>query len=221
MDLSTSFVIVSELMISVVRDEGSGRTTVLLHERKHGVDLSSIKVSNRLIEIETEEVTESNWKEISNLVGRVFEERELRQVSFVCYQDLSSVAFRHSIDEGKFVRSLLLIEPICSPHPTLKDRLINKIEEFLPLGLPLRTLTKGFHAPSFLHRVRCPTAVVIRKRCSNYVKQQGSFIVKSVPTALLYETDSIELKDIDVTHFLDQLSVIQARCPQKVKRKVA
>ena len=208
-------------MISVLRDEGTGRTTVLLFEKGHGVDLSSINVSNRLIEIETPEVTEKNWKEISEAVGKVFEERELRQVSFICFQDLSSVALRHSIDEGKFVRSLLLIEPVCSPHPTLLDRLINKFEEFLPLGLPLRTLTKGFHAPSFLHRVRCPTAVVIRKNCSEYVREQSAFIVKSVPTAVLFESDATLLKDIDIPHFLDRLSGIQARCPQKLKRSTS
>lgn len=202
-------------MVSVLRDEGRGRTTVLLFEKGHGVDLSSINVSNRIIEIQTEEVTENNWREISDAVGKVFEERELRQVSFVCFEDLSSIALRHSIDEGKFVRSLLLVEPVCSPHPSLLDRLINKIEEFLPLGLPLRTLTKGFHAPSFLHRVRCPTAVIIRINCSEYIRDQSSFIVRSVPTAMLYESEASELKEIDISFYLEKLSNIPARSPQK------
>lgn len=208
-------------MLRVERDEGKGRTLVFLHEERLESPqdaLQHLSAQNRLIHLVTKDVTPTNWEQISNAVSEVFENKQLRQVSFVCLEHASVIALHRSLDEGKFVRSLVLYHPISSPHPNWATRAAEYIEEKLPLGLPLRTLQPGFHAPSFLHRVRCPTVVLLREHASTQISEQAHMMAQSIPTAWLVTMGQQENLYSKIEEVVEDMSAVPVKCPQKVRQ---
>lgn len=211
----------ANIVLRIERDEGMGRALVFLHEERTAVPqvaLERLSARSRLIHLVTKDVTPKNWESISNAVSEVFEKKELRQVSFVCLEHASVVALHRSLDEGKFVRSLILYHPISSPHPNFLTRVSNALEKRLPLGLPLRTLQPGFHAPSFLHRVRCPTVILLRNNADNYISEQSCNLAKSIPTAWLVRMNEKDDLDANISTIIEQMSEIPVKCPQKARK---
>ena len=215
---SNANLVQASIVLRVERDEGKGRTLVFLHEERCSFSseaLAHLSARNRLIHLVTEDVTPQNWEELSNAVSKVFEERELRQVSFVCLEHASVIALHRSLDEGKFVRSLVLYHPICSPHPNAISRAVEWIEEKLPLGLPLRALQAGFHAPSFLHRVRCPTVILLKDSATEYVREQAHKLSHSIPTAWLVSMSDQDILEKTIGTIVEEMAEVPVKCPQK------
>lgn len=81
------------------------------------------------------------------------------------------------------VRRLILVNPTARVSPTFLVRCVDRIEMFLPLGLPLRPLGQSFDSRPLLHRIRCPALVLTTPSASRYVSDQASFIAAKIPNA--------------------------------------
>lgn len=93
----------------------------------------------------------------------------------------------------KMVRRLVLLDAMTRLAPDLFTRIIDRLERFLPLGLPLKQLSKSFDSRPLLHRIYCPSLVLLSASASDYIKQESQFIANKIPNAWLrtLEQDAI------------------------------
>lgn len=205
-------------MTQIIKDFGKGRVVSFLFERGSAPLLKpeiidKFSAQHRVLFIETDILSNDNWLEESNKVQQLLENLEIRQSSFVGIKDASSIALFTALEEQKFVRTLTLIEPTCSPHPTLLSKCVQWIEEKLPLGLPLRPFQSGFDASAFLHRVRCPVVCITYASTSSFVREQVQMMTERLPTAW-----SVELSENDneqLFSLIIDMQTVPVKCPQK------
>ena len=114
--------------------------------------------------------------------------------------------------DAKFTRRLVLVDPIVRPYSSLFSKAVDCLEQFFPLGLPLRKLSSDYDPRSSLQRVTCPTLVVSSSCVGRFSKEQAEFISQRIPNAWFCDLASCELSFIDV--LLDFLQV-PTKCPQK------
>ncbi|MCO6430398.1 MAG: alpha/beta hydrolase [Deltaproteobacteria bacterium] len=210
--------------ITVLKKGGKGRSFVILHEQNRYFEFSnalfetltspdSVSQSKALL-LSTEPITNSNWLVLSNSFRELINSEGLRQASFISFGAASSITLHLALQELKLVRSLILVDSATRPHPTLFSRIIDKLESFLPLGLPLRSLSKGFDAKSFLQRVRCPVLVVNSAACGAYLRAQAQVFHKELPTGWLYQiagNDDVR----ELTSMVLDFQKVPAKAPQK------
>jgi hypothetical protein len=205
--------------ITELNDKGKGRAFIILSEpssyqlfAKNLFD--EIAEVTRSILLETPVVTESNWRELTASLLEYLNRKNIRQASFIAFSDASSIVLNLSLNELKLVRSMVIIDAATRPHPSFFQRLVDKLENFLPLGLPLRSYGKGFDAKSFLQRMRCPVLVITSHQAGHYIKTQTEIFKQGLPTAWA-ET----LSDVNPAHQLQQMILefqqTPAKCPQK------
>lgn len=118
------------------------------------------------------------------------------------------------------VRRLVLIDPTARVTPGLLLRTIDRVEHFLPFGLPLRPLTDEFDSRPLLHRIRCPVLVIRSNNASKYIRDQALLIASKIPNARIEDVARegiLSKADIEpgfVIRLLDFLQV-PAKRPQK------
>ena len=209
----------SDRYISEIKDAGKGRAFVIVYESeiyKRMAELLSeeISASTRCLLLRSSEITDFNWREASAELQNFLLQKSLRQASFVAFAAASSLVMHMALCDLKQVRSLTLIDACTRPHPTLAQRFIDRVESFLPLGLPLRSKDKGFDAKAFLQRLRCPILVLVSSNAGLYARSQAEIFKKGLPTAWSLELGSAnqsqELKEL----ILD-FQKVPAKCPQK------
>ena len=104
----------------------------------------------------------------------------------------ASIAQALALVDTKVIRRLILVDATTRLAPGLRTRIIDRIERFLPLGLPLRTSSKEFDARPMLHRIHRPTMVVVTSQASTYVKSQCALVARNMPTAWLSQLSLTE-----------------------------
>ncbi len=206
-------------VISEIADQGKGRAFVVIYEpcvyKTYANDLfNEISQSTRCILAEIPIVTESNWSELTAELIKFLESKNIRQASFVGFSDAASIVLNLALYDLKLVRSMVLVDAATRPHPSKLQKIVDKIENLLPLGLPLRSYGKGFDAKSFLQRMRCPVLVVLSSYANLYTISQVEIFKTGLPTAW-----SVNLKQSNQMHELKELVIdfqqTPAKCPQK------
>ncbi len=99
----------------------------------------------------------------------------------------ASVAQALAVFHPTVVRRLILVDPTARLSPSLGMRIIDRIEHFLPFGLPLRKLNNAFDSRPFLHRLRCPTLILITPQAGLFHRQQSNYLAAKIPNARLRE----------------------------------
>jgi hypothetical protein len=113
-----------------------------------------------------------------------------------------------SIFYKKVVRHLVMVNPIFTkfePKASFLKMAIDRVEKWLPLGLPLRGTVVSFQIPSFLHRVRVPTLVLDSER-----NEGNRLLLESLPTGFQIFWQKGELL-ASVLEFFE----VPAKCPMK------
>lgn len=209
---------VDENLVRVVSEQGRGRPVVILSEsgcyREFAAPLfEELRGRTCCLRLEVAEVTQKNWNELTRRLGEVLCARNFRQVSFVAFGDAATLVQNMALTNLKFIRKLTLVDAVTRPHPTWLERLVNKIELALPLGLPLRRESESFDSRPFLHRIRCPVMVVSTSLASPELLLQSQILLSGLPTAWglnLPENDALEALSSSVIDFQN----VAARCPQ-------
>ena len=144
---------------------------------------------------------------------------ELRRANIIALGDHGAYAQALAITSPKKVRRLILIDPSCRVAPTTQMTLLDRIESLLPLGLPLRMNSDEFDSRSFLHRIRCPTLVVMSRAASQYQRSQAQLMAERIPNAWNTTISTNPLNNgmltDELSHLVKDFLQVPVKRPQK------
>lgn len=209
--------------VKIVLDSGKGRAFIITFEGDGYIELAEklaklLTIETRVVLVKIPKVTDYNWGTISESLRSVVSNCGVRQASFVAFAGAASVVMNLALLEIKLVRTLVLIDASTRPHPRFIDRIIDRIEQVLPLGLPLRSSGKGFDAKSFLQRLRCPVLVVISRLADHFIIREAEVFRKSLPSGWVVKLNcdnKSSCESDDLGRLVVDFQQIPAKCPQK------
>ncbi len=207
-------------IIQVLKDQGKGRAFCFIQEEKSSGEFSleqleSCFVSNsRILVIQTPIVSDDNWLLISEQILKTLEEMGIRQVSFVGLGATTSLCQHIALINNKLTRSLVLINPMTRPNPTRFQKIVDRVENFLPLGLPLRQKTKNFDSKPFLQRLRSPLLILTTNDVDHYTTQESQLMLKRVPTSWHVQLNN-EQPEKKASDLINEFENVPVKCPQK------
>jgi hypothetical protein len=204
---------------SVVFEKGQGRSFVFVAEADDRANvlldasLELLAAQARVVVIHTARIDAENWQRAADSFTALLQSKGIRLASFVALHAATALVINLSLHELKSVRTLTLIDATTRPHPGVRTRVIDWVENALPLGLPLRTQDRGFNALPFLHRLRCPVLILTTAHASQFERAEARILENGLPTAWYHE-----LSDAAPTELADLISKFQqipAKCPQR------
>lgn len=208
----------NQTTLTVVADEGKGRPFVLLHEAGTNEEevaalATLLKARARVVAISAPAINDSNWSTLSSDLRASIAQLQLKQSSFLAFGAAGVLLQDLCLTELKLVRTAVFVDASTRPHPTALQRLIDRAEQILPLGLPLRLQSSGFDGRAFLHRIRCPALVVTRPESTGFQLHQAEVLSKGLPTAW-----RVHLEDSNpatLCALVGDFQEVPAKCPQK------
>ena len=211
--------------VQLQKASGSGRTIVCVYECGEQADVvhslaDQLESGGRILTVETELISSANLQQAYNEFRDLLNEQKVRQAVFVGFGAPCSLLQRLALEHFKMVRSLIFVDATTRPHSTGVERLIDWLEQFLPLGLPFRVRGKGFYAKPFLQRIRCPVLILVRKGASAYEVSESDVLAQLLPTAWKLPWSDWP-KTETVLREIARFQSIPVKCPQKNLRKSA
>ena len=203
-----------------VSDTGSGRATIILFDDESFHTLvtataESLREGRRILVVKIQAISGVNWEALHSALPLFLSDEKVRQASYICFGAAANLIQNLLLDEPKAVRTLVIVDAPSRPHPSTWDRLVDKVERFLPLGLPLRLGTAGFNVQAYLHRVRCPLLVVTTPQAGAFLQGDAEGVARSAPTAWRISLTDDELAQGLLSETIVQFQETPAKCPQK------
>lgn len=218
---------------------GTGRATVLLAEHAQDQaavggnvatslqssfrpDLAGNSSSNAnkislgqlcVVELDSLAMTQ-NWQKVVDELIALLDLLKIRNAAFIAFEDASIIAQALCLRRPRLVRTLVFVDGATRAHPSSFVRLLDRVEKFLPLGLPFRSDFPGFDGKPFLQRIRCPVLVALSAGASPYRKEQAKLLVEGMPTSFLKNLSEQE-PGADLVAAVEEFQNIPAKCPQK------
>ena len=147
------------------------------------------------------------------------EELQLRRVTLIGVGAGGAISQALAVRAAKVVRRLILIDPSLRLSPGIGTRVIDRVEAFLPLGLPLRSASNAFDGRAFLHRIHCPVLVLVSSGAGEFVREQCGLIAKRVPNAWLRQLAGEALAEerltVEVESCVESFFEVPPKRPQK------
>ena len=206
-------------------DSGKGRATLLIHETNgYGEFLESFLLRatrtdeaqhGRLVVIQTPRISDDTWESIAGAFVELLNEKRVRQAQVVGLGAASTLAMYLALEDSRRVRQLVLLDASSRAHPSKWARFVGRLEQYLPMGLPFRSVSKGFDATAYLQRLRCPVLVATSPRASTYEKSEATRLLAAVPTSWGCSIASTK----DLWDKIETFQSVPPKCPQKNKRK--
>lgn len=134
------------------------------------------------------------------------EREKLKRLTLLGVSWGGPIAVQYTSVFPRNVRRLILVNAMARLKQTKLEKFIEWLERFLPLGLPLRPLSKAFDPRPLLHRVRCPTLVFTTTPNA----PEAEFLAVRIPNAWLYNSTFEKLPEI-INQFLE----VATKQPQK------
>jgi len=205
--------------LKITKDLGQGRAFILIYEHGAFLELSAsifdqLSKRTRVILFETEFVNNDNWSEITSCVVESLAGLNLRQASFVAFGSAGSILQNLCITSPKLVRSAVFVDCSTRPHPSGWIKFVDRLESWLPMGLPFRADFKGFDGRSSLQRIRCPSLVVSTKAADPYMRSQAKLLAQHLPTSWSFDLVGAD-NAIDFSDLVLDFEKVPAKCPQK------
>ncbi len=113
----------------------------------------------------------------------LLEEQKIKRLSLLGIGEGGALAQATAIAAPKLIRRVILVNSATRVHPSRLDSLIDGAERFLPLGLPLRPLSRAFDSRPALHRLRCPVLVLTSRTASPFELSQAALLTRKIPNA--------------------------------------
>lgn len=107
----------------------------------------------------------------------------LRRLTLLGIDWGGSVVVQYCSDQPRNMRRALFWNARARLRRTSMDRVVEWIEQYLPLGLPLRPLSKAFDPRPILHRVRCPALVIVEESSDESLIAESEFLGARIPNA--------------------------------------
>lgn len=208
----------SAAQLEVLEESGSGRTFVVMAEnrdRAAGAAIYDAMVKQggtvRVVLLHAKAITEGRVSQyVQSLIG-ILQQRSIRSVSLIGIGAAASVVQGLALVELKLVRTVCLIDATTRPHPTTYERMLARVEQYLPLGLPFRSPIEGFDSRPYLQRIRCPVMVLTTPHASAYILSEATVLGTRLPTAWTYHLTPAD----DLSSLILSFQDVPAKCPQK------
>jgi pimeloyl-ACP methyl ester carboxylesterase len=203
--------------VRVVADAGEGRPWIVLLEtgsRYHSAATEAVeqlRLTGRTLLLEMPVIRHDSWKELSRSLTEVLKQHQVKHASFLAFGAAGTLVQAAALELPKLVRTVVFVHPATRSHPSLRMRLIDRVERALPLGLPLRSGGEAFDGMPFLQRIRCPVLLVLSSGASAYDRTQGEIMAAGLPTAWIVELDRMDR----LGQLLDEFQQVAVKCPQK------
>ncbi len=152
----------------------------------------------------------------SERVNTSLQNNKIKRVTIFAAGSASNLAIALSINFLGLARRVAFLDPELRMNSSLTERIIDKIESLLPLGLPLRPLNNHYDPRPALHRLRCPVYLVSSEKISLRSSSELSFMQKRIPNSIKKEID-YESKTLseDIKNLLTALILQPVKRPQK------
>lgn len=209
--------------MNVEFDKGKGRAVVILHENNSPyrssiaalVEVFSTIDSQRTISISHDPYHGAEWKDIFSSLVRLLDECLIRSAIFVSFGASTALTQALAHVDLKRVRTLILIDPSTRAHPTMLMKIADKMEEYLPMGLPLRLPSEDFDGRSLLQRIRCPVLVIASSYGVGSLHEIGN-IAEKLPTSWLKDLSALSGEEFDreLSGAIQSFQEVPAKCPQ-------
>lgn len=133
----------------------------------------------------------------------LFKENKIRSISLVGVDSGGALAQAVAVRTWRILRRLVLVDSVTRVNTTFFEKVLNRVESFLPLGLPLRKRSNAYDSRPELHRVQCPTLIFRSKdssadTSSAFLDYQANLLNKSIPNSWMkrLENKSELIKEI-------------------------
>jgi pimeloyl-ACP methyl ester carboxylesterase len=148
------------------------------------------------------------------LVIELIQENGVRHAPFIAFGESTLIAQSLAVFAPKLVRTLILVDPVSRQTSSRFEAFLQYVERALPLGLPLRKLSRSLDREPFLHRVRCPVLVVSQENVSRRISKMADLLVRRLPCCWRGVIESGQ-EVHKLLHYVDEFQNVQARCPMK------
>ncbi|MCB0317120.1 MAG: hypothetical protein KDD56_00080 [Bdellovibrionales bacterium] len=207
--------------VRVIENKGTGRSFIILHEAGRYVEFSHqvtdvLALKSKVLRIEINTVNENNWELLTGEVEKCLDAESVKQTSIVAFGSASTIAQHFTLLNQKKIRSLILVDAETRPHPGRVTKIIDWLENKLPLGLPLRSNSNAFDGKPFLQRIRCPVMIVLSPDANSYLLSESESLLEKLPISwksVLKAKNGAEELALLASEFQD----VRAKCPQKAK----
>jgi len=203
----------------LVSEAGVGRPFVLVFEAARDAEFARVTAEgiaqkSRCLVLRAPKITDRNWRELGVALGAFLQSKSIRQASFVGFGPAGTLVQNLCLVEPRTVRTAVLFRSASRAHPSFLDRLVDRLESALPLGLPLRLTEGGFDSRPFLQRIRCPVLVVTPSGATAEERREAEMMVKRMPTAWGVSLEGADVVGEFTRHVLE-FTDVPAKAPQK------
>lgn len=199
---------------------GRGRKIVIVYEQEGRLEAIAGATAHLLPEsvqtylVSIKPFAEQDWQERAHDLEQALLLAKIKNACLVGFASASSLVIHCCLNQPKLVRSLVLVDATTRPHPSRITRIIDKIENYLPVGLPFRSHRRTFNAAPFLQRIRCPAAVVTTSSASSYHLEEAEIFKSLLPTAWTRPITADKSSE-DLSKFICDFQDVAAKRPQK------
>jgi hypothetical protein len=137
-------------------------------------------------------------EEYVDAVAEWISEKGIRWLYCVGIDDGSLFAQAIAIRHSRLVRRMLLVNPRTRRTESNSGMLLDKLESYIPCGLPLRVKDDDFDSRADIHRVHTPTLVLCSESPGSYGSGQAEFLSERLPNAWKGRMDFSDSADCSV-----------------------
>ena len=209
--------------LNILEQRGGGQPLVIIFEAEAKSELPFYLVDYlmdhpikdcRMILLSVPRVSDIGCNKLTQCLINFLDHELIKQASFLALGDAGAVVQNLAIANIKRVRRLILVNCPTRPHLNFFEKLMNKVEKILPLGLPFRSVGSAFDSRSFLQRVRAPALIVLSAHASTYHQAQTKILSESMATAWSVKL-SIDREREEFGEILEKFYGVPAKRPQK------
>lgn len=205
--------------LTILYDAGTGRPCIVLHEREDSHHLvpalaQTLAGKGRVLQIQTPLVTDTNWEQLTTALMDLLAGASIRHASFISFGACGALVQSLALRALRMVRTIVFVDASTRAHASGPSRFVDRVERWLPLGLPLRLTQSGFDAKPFLQRIRCPVLVVSSPRANAYQLSEASVLEAGLPTAWSATLTSGDPAQ-ELAALVLEFQEVPAKCPQK------
>ena len=154
------------------------------------------------------------WEQTSAQLEAALADRGLRHCPIIGIGESALMVHHFAVFRPKICQSIILIDPVFQLSATRMTRLVNWIEQILPLGLPLRVGTDSFISAPFLHRIRCPTLVISSAGEGDEQEEATSSMTRRIPNGWFKRLD-LEAQEADLIESVSSFLPVRHRYPMR------
>lgn len=154
----------------------------------------------------------------AEIVLQQLEMNGLKRITLIGINEGASVVQALTILSPRLFRKAILINPESRIRPSLFTTVIDRIESFLPVGLPFKASNKNFNSRPFLHRIRCPVLVLTTNEATYFNMLESSYIASKIPNCYIISLKKPLFTDSSISFSNEFLSLVKDFNESPVKR---